>query len=89
MTETKLGRLVDSLLEPVVQSLTPRAARKLVSLRADENLQERIDALADKSTEGTLTPEEREEYESYVHAIHVVSILQAKARRMLATPPPA
>ena len=34
-----------------------------------------------------VTPEEREEYETYVRAIHIIAILQAKARKLLADPP--
>ncbi|HRI63687.1 MAG TPA: hypothetical protein PK156_05600 [Polyangium sp.] len=49
---------------------------------ADEDTQARIDELADKCTEGTLTATERSEYESYVAAIDLVTILQAKARRV-------
>ena len=34
----------------------------------------------DKCTEGLLTEPERSEYESYVRALDVIAILQAKAR---------
>src|SRR5438105_4050491 len=84
MIEAEHAKTVDRLLDPVIESLTPEAARKLVSLRADARMQKRLDSLADKSTEGLLTAEEREEYESYVHIIDVVSLLQAKARKLLA-----
>jgi hypothetical protein len=50
----------------------------LVDLRADAELQERLDFLADRSSEGQLTPEERSEYETYVQALHVMAILQAR-----------
>ena len=46
-------------------------------------MQERIEELADKSTEGMLTPEERDEYEALVRVGNFVAILQAKARRLL------
>jgi uncharacterized protein YnzC (UPF0291/DUF896 family) len=45
----------------------------------------RIDTLADKCTEGQLTPEEREEYETYVQASRFIAILQAKARNLLSS----
>ncbi|HQZ64395.1 MAG TPA: hypothetical protein PLY87_04935 [Planctomycetaceae bacterium] len=35
---------------------------------------------ADKSTEGTLTTEERAEYEACVRAINSISLLQMKSR---------
>jgi len=42
-----------------------------------------LNALADKSAEGMLTPEERDEYEALVRVSNFVAILQAKARRLL------
>jgi hypothetical protein len=48
-------------------------------------MQGRIEALADKCTDGSLSPEEREEYETLINVGNFVSILQAKARRLLAT----
>jgi len=71
------------LLEPVSRCLTPEVARRIVNLRADPVMQERLDELADKSTEGILTEEEREEYETYVHAIDFIAILQAQSRSLL------
>ena len=77
---------LDRLLDPVSRCLTPEVARQLVALRADPELQQRVDALADKCTEDQLTPEEREEYETYVRGSRFVAILQAKARKLLAQP---
>ncbi|MEZ5584445.1 MAG: hypothetical protein R3F37_18300 [Candidatus Competibacteraceae bacterium] len=71
------------VLEPLARCLTPEVAREIVKLQADSTLQERVDLLASKNTEGTLTAEERSEYESYVHATNFISILQAKARKLL------
>jgi hypothetical protein len=79
--------ILDRLLDPVTDCLTPDAARQLVALRADPQFQERLDTLADKCTEGQLSPDEREEYETYVRAVHLIAILQAKARKLLANSP--
>ncbi|HEY2840921.1 MAG TPA: hypothetical protein VGJ26_17320, partial [Pirellulales bacterium] len=70
-------------LEPLAGCLTPEVAAKVVALRADQTMQDRIDYLAEQSNEGLLTDEEREEYAGYLHAIDVIAILQAKARAML------
>jgi uncharacterized protein YnzC (UPF0291/DUF896 family) len=59
-------------------------ARRLVKFRADSATQVRVDELATKCNEGELTPAERREYEAYVRAIHLISILQSKARTVLA-----
>jgi hypothetical protein len=80
---------LDRLLDPVTRCLTPEAAKQLVALRADPEVQERIDTLADKCNEGVLTPEEREEYETYVRVSRFIAILQAKARKLLAEHPRA
>ncbi|AUX45249.1 uncharacterized protein SOCE26_067300 [Sorangium cellulosum] len=73
------------LLDPVGRCLTPEVARALVSLRADAETQARIEELADKCTEGTLSPDERDEYSAYVAAIDFLTVLQSKARAVLAS----
>jgi hypothetical protein len=80
---TSTSHILDRLLEPVGRSLSVKAARELVSLRADEEVQARVRELAEKCNEGTLSAEERDEYESYVMAASIVAILQAKARARL------
>lgn len=87
MSQTPDDTILDRLLEPVTRCLTPEAARQLVALRADPQFQERLDLLADRCTEGLLTADEREEYETYVRAIHIIAILQAKARKLLVNQP--
>jgi hypothetical protein len=52
-------------------------------LGADDATQDRIDYLAERSNEGYLTAEERDEYVGYLHAIDVIAVLQAKARALL------
>ena len=78
--------LLDRLVEPVAACLTPASARKLVDLRADPDLQARVDELADKANRGTLTDDERGEYDRYLAAFHLVTLLQARARKQLRTP---
>jgi hypothetical protein len=74
---------LDRLLEPLAGCLSPEVAAKVAELRADEAMQGRLDYLADRSNEGSLTEEEREEYAGYLHAIDVIAVLQAKARSQL------
>ena len=76
--------LLDRIVDPVGRILTPKVARALVDLRADPEVQARIDELAEKCNEGQLTPEEQAEYEAYVFAIDFIATLQAKARALLA-----
>ncbi len=74
---------LDRLLEPLAGCLSPDSAAKVADLRADETMQTRIDYLAEQANEGLLTEEEREEYSGYLHAIDVITVLQAKARSQL------
>jgi hypothetical protein len=76
---------LDRMLEPVSRCLTPEAAKRLLELRADREVQARVEELAAKSTAGALTPAERSEYEAYVTAGDFIAILQAKARNLLST----
>lgn len=76
--------LLDRILDPLAQCLNQEAARYLVDLRADPAAQQRIDELAERSTAGQLTPDERAEYEAYISAANLLAIIQAKARRALA-----
>jgi len=74
----------DRMLEPVADILTPEVARGIVDMRADPQLQARLDELASKANDGQLTEAERREYEDYVDAIDFIGIFQAKARAVLA-----
>jgi hypothetical protein len=76
-------QLFDRILDPVTDAFTPEVARRIVDLKADAEMQSRIDELATKSTAGSLTEEEVAEYKSYVHVIDLISVLQAKSQRLL------
>lgn len=70
----------DEMLEPVARAFTPEVAQALVNLKASAAAEARIGELAEKCNEGLLTPSEQSEYETYVHAVDLISVLQAKAR---------
>jgi hypothetical protein len=73
---------LDRLVEPVVRTLTPEVAKAIAELRADPELQSRMDELAERCNQGKLTPEERDEYETNIRFGNFLAIIQAKARRM-------
>lgn len=75
--------LLDKIFEPFGAVMTPETAARFVEMRADDDVQRRIDELADKCTEGELTDEERQEYDAYIQAIDFISIMQSKARQVL------
>ena len=74
----------ERVLAAVGQCLDRQSAEALLRLRADSEMQGRIEELADKCSEGRLTSEERDEYEALIRVGNFVAILQAKARRLLA-----
>ncbi|HEV8060232.1 MAG TPA: hypothetical protein VGP68_10180, partial [Gemmataceae bacterium] len=57
--------ILDRIFDPLTQCLTPGVARKIIALRADPELQARIDELAEKCNRGTLNEAERIVYETY------------------------
>ncbi len=87
MSQVNETSVMDRLLEPFGRALTPALAQVLVDLRAPSEEQDRIAELAEKCNAGTLSAEERAEYEDYVRAIHFLGIVQAKARAILAREP--
>ena len=76
--------VLDELLEPVGACFTPEVAERLTRLVAPESTQMRMEQLARKSEDGSLTETEREEYAALVSAGNFIAILQSKARKLLA-----
>jgi hypothetical protein len=70
-------------LEPVLSALNTEAARKILSLKANRKIQSRVSKLAGKCNEGTLTPEERREYELFIMADNIIALIRAQARIVL------
>jgi hypothetical protein len=68
-------------VHPLLQLLLPGKEDAVLAAEADQELRDRIDELAGKSTEGTLTSEEREEYAGYVRANKFVAILRREAKK--------
>jgi hypothetical protein len=75
------------LLDPVAACFTLEVAKRVAELEADPEVQKRLDDLAEKCNQGTITPEETAEYDAYIRAMDVVAVLQKKARALLAQPP--
>lgn len=78
------SELLGRIIAPLGRCLTPPAAKEILSLHADESARGHIEELAVKCDVGTLTPEERAEYQLFVEVGDLVALLQAKARRYLA-----
>ena len=74
---------LDGLLEPLSRCLDSESARRIVDLQVDPPVQERMDTLAERANEGTLSDSERSEYEALINAADFISILKLKARQYL------
>jgi hypothetical protein len=74
---------LDGLLEPLSRCLDADSARRVVELQVATSIQERIATLAERANEGTLSDDERLEYEALVNATDFIAILQLKARQHL------
>lgn len=83
ITSPNNNEVLDRLMSSLAAFFTPAASRRVAAFRADRATQARIAELAEKCNQGELTPDERHEYEDYVRAIDLISILQAKARATL------
>jgi hypothetical protein len=81
--------VLEELIEPVARCFTPEVARRILDLRASPTLQAKLDELADKCSEGTLTPDDRQLYESYVRGMNFIGVLQARARAQLSANGPS
>ena len=75
--------VLTAILDPLGECMTPESARRVIHLRASAEANIRMHLLAGKSALGTLSEEEREEYESCVSAGTFIAILQAKARKIV------
>lgn len=56
----------------------------MLAAQTDQPLRDRIEELAAKSTKGTLTPDERDEYAGYIRANKFVAVLRREARKFKA-----
>lgn len=83
MIQPSNSSVVDELLDPVGKCLTLEVAERMANLRSTPQAQEKLDEFAEKSLEGTLTAEERSEYEACLRAINFISLLQMKARALI------
>jgi hypothetical protein len=86
MKSSKNTPVVDRLVPPLGECLTPESARRLLALKPDADLQVQVEEMATRHTEGRLTPEETAEYGRYVSYATFIAILKSKARQLLATP---
>ncbi len=66
---------------PLLELLLPGREDAVLSAQTDQALRERIEELASKNTEGSLSTEERDEYAGYVRANKFVAVLRREAKK--------
>ena len=82
MATTSERLAFDRGVRPMLEIVLPEKADAVIGFRADPELQARIEELAQKSTEGELTEDERAEYGGYVRANKFVAILKRQAQQI-------
>ena len=70
-----------SFLEQFTETFTPELAQHFANPPPNPEFQAILDDLGRKANEGTLTEEERREYETYVEAMDVIALLRVNAAR--------
>jgi uncharacterized protein YnzC (UPF0291/DUF896 family) len=74
---------LDRYLDPIADALTPQVAQRILDLRPDADVVQRVAQLAEKSNAGTITEAERDEYKALADAGTLIALFKAKARRAL------
>ena len=75
---------LETILRPMARGLSTEVARAIANLTTDDETQARYGALAEKRTEGQLTPAELKELASFVRANTLLGVLKAEAQAVLA-----
>jgi hypothetical protein len=75
--------IFERLMLPSEPGLSQEAARSLLAVGFSPEDTERLHALAEKSRQGTLSPDEQQEIDNYERVGHYLAILQSKARMAL------
>ncbi len=76
---------LEQALDPSLPLFTEEGARRLVSMSPNPERIARMEWLAERSDEDSLTALERGEYESLVYSAKLLSILRLKAEAFLAS----
>lgn len=77
-----LGRVIATAGEP----FSPEAARSILALTFGADDRQRMQELAEKARQGTLTEAEAVAIDNYERAGHVLSLLKSRARQALKEP---
>jgi hypothetical protein len=76
--------VLEQLAKLDVGDISPETAAMLVQFQFDQSHHERVRQLSVKAQRGALTPVEQDELDEYLQVGTLLSILQSRARRVLA-----
>ena len=82
-TETEI---LEQVIELNTPGISPEAAKALLRLRFNESAVARINELAEKNRQGTLTPAQRALLERYQRVANFLNLIHARARCVLSEP---
>jgi hypothetical protein len=80
---SRLGSLLDRIIQPESGGFSPEHARYVLSLGFSESERERCLDLSEKAQDGTLSTEEATELDAFLMTNGILTALQSKARRLL------
>jgi len=75
--------ILERVIRPRRGGLSREAAEELLKLDFDEADHARMAELSQQAQEGTLSPAERRELESYININYLIAFIQSKARMSL------
>lgn len=75
----------DTFLDLDSGRFTEPMARAVLAFSASQRVKDRSAELAEKANFGTLTAEEKVEYERYIDLAETLAIMKSRAKRFLAT----
>lgn len=73
---------LDQFLNPSAGWIPDGSAQKLIDWTISDDLRKRIEELGAKANRGELSPKEDAEYREYLDDAEIISLLQAKMRRL-------
>jgi hypothetical protein len=85
-TVTTETEILEQVMEPDATGMSAEAGKALLGFRFNESAVARINELAEKSRQGTLTPTERVLLDRYQRVGNFLNLIHAKARCALREP---